>query len=186
MQATSLSFGRYSGVPLPDVPQNYLRWLAARDLNLELRVLVASELACRESSGRADIMRQLDLMYEYEWRGRAFAQSFEGKTADDREYRDLCKAYLDRAMLWDFSCWICGGEWEAADHVIPRSKRRFSGDRPWLDSPANFRPICHHCNSRKGHRPASWAKPEGAFHGVVGERIADAWGIIARRARRAA
>ena len=40
-------------------------------------------------------------------------------------------------------CYLCGKKWEAIDHVIPLAR----GGTNW---PANLRPICKSCNSRKG------------------------------------
>jgi 5-methylcytosine-specific restriction endonuclease McrA len=49
---------------------------------------------------------------------------------------------LDRIAYYGSSCWICKGPFEAVDHVKPISK----GGSNW---PANLRPICTSCNSRK-------------------------------------
>ncbi len=43
-------------------------------------------------------------------------------------------------------CWMCGGDFECVDHVKPLA----AGGK---DCPANFRPACGSCNSRKG---AKW------------------------------
>lgn len=61
-----------------------------------------------------------------------------------------------RVAYWGWRCWICGRPYEAIDHVIPIAK----GGTHW---PANLRPICSKCNSRK--RDRSWRlflKPENA------------------------
>ena len=50
-------------------------------------------------------------------------------------------------------CWICGKPFQAIDHVIPLSK----GGTNW---PANLRPICKRCNSRKRDR---WPWPPERF-----------------------
>lgn len=42
-------------------------------------------------------------------------------------------------------CWMCGAPYEAIDHVIPLSK----GGTNW---PANLRPACTSCNSKKKDR----------------------------------
>lgn len=42
-------------------------------------------------------------------------------------------------------CWMCGKPFKAIDHVIPLSK----GGTNW---PANLRPACTSCNSRKKDR----------------------------------
>lgn len=60
-----------------------------------------------------------------------------------------------RFAMWGGKCWICGVPAEARDHVKPLSK----GGR---HLPANIRPICHSCNSRKNARwpfPCSPAWP---------------------------
>lgn len=50
-----------------------------------------------------------------------------------------------RLELWGWSCWMCGTHYEAIDHVIPLS----NGGTNW---PANLRPACKECNSRKGSK----------------------------------
>jgi len=50
-----------------------------------------------------------------------------------------------RIAYWGWKCWLCGDPWEAIDHVIPISK----GGSNW---PANLRPACKSCNSRKGSK----------------------------------
>ena len=53
------------------------------------------------------------------------------------------------AARWEVygdTCYICGIPAEATDHVIPLA----AGGSNW---PANLRPICNQCNSRKG---ATW------------------------------
>jgi hypothetical protein len=47
-----------------------------------------------------------------------------------------------RMAYWGWRCYICGGEFEAVDHVKPLRR----GGSNW---PANLRPICRTCNSRK-------------------------------------
>jgi 5-methylcytosine-specific restriction endonuclease McrA len=42
-------------------------------------------------------------------------------------------------------CWICDAPYQAIDHVIPLSKGG-------TDYPANLRPICTSCNSRKNDK----------------------------------
>jgi 5-methylcytosine-specific restriction endonuclease McrA len=52
----------------------------------------------------------------------------------------------DRMAYWGNKCWMCGGNFEAVDHVIPIS----------LGGPhclSNLRPSCGSCNSAKGNRP---------------------------------
>lgn len=48
----------------------------------------------------------------------------------------------DRWAMWGDACYICGKPAEATDHVIPLA----AGGSNW---PANLRPICNLCNSRK-------------------------------------
>jgi 5-methylcytosine-specific restriction endonuclease McrA len=50
---------------------------------------------------------------------------------------------------WDYfggRCWICGGEANSIDHVIPLAR----GGSNW---PSNLRPACLVCNTRKGVQP---------------------------------
>lgn len=56
-----------------------------------------------------------------------------------------------RLSMWS-GCWLCGGEWEAVDHVKPLSR----GGAHCL---ANFRPACKPCNSWKHNKwqGAAWA-----------------------------
>ncbi len=48
----------------------------------------------------------------------------------------------ERVKMWGNLCWICKKPSECIDHVIPVSK----GGTGW---PANLRPACKSCNSRK-------------------------------------
>ena len=48
-----------------------------------------------------------------------------------------------RLALYGWRCYLCGAPWEHMDHVIPVAL----GGTNW---PANLRPICASCNSRKG------------------------------------
>jgi 5-methylcytosine-specific restriction endonuclease McrA len=52
---------------------------------------------------------------------------------------------LGRWAMWGDKCWLCGTSATATDHVKPIAK----GGSNW---PANLRPICKPCNSRKGAR----------------------------------
>lgn len=49
----------------------------------------------------------------------------------------------DRIAFYGGLCWMCGSEADTIDHVIPLAKR----GTEW---PANLRPACRQCNSRKG------------------------------------
>lgn len=51
----------------------------------------------------------------------------------------------DRIAFYGGRCWMCGDPATTVDHVIPL----FRGGTNW---PANLRPACKACNSRKGHR----------------------------------
>lgn len=46
--------------------------------------------------------------------------------------------------FWDKACYICGGQAESFDHVIPRSKGG-------ANNKTNMQPCCETCNSAKGH-----------------------------------
>jgi 5-methylcytosine-specific restriction endonuclease McrA len=60
------------------------------------------------------------------------------------------QAQLDaRIAYYGGCCWLCGCPWEAIDHVKPITK----GGTNW---PANLRPICNRCNSKKGKK---WPYP---------------------------
>lgn len=50
-----------------------------------------------------------------------------------------------RLTYYGYRCWMCGAPWEHMDHVIPIVR----GGSNW---PANLRPACQPCNSRKGAR----------------------------------
>lgn len=72
--------------------------------------------------------------------------------AERRRVRDLdAQGFFTQSQLeakiayWGWRCWLCGDPWEAIDHVIPISK----GGSNW---PANLRPACKSCNSRKGSK----------------------------------
>ena len=51
-----------------------------------------------------------------------------------------------RWAMWGNCCWICGNPANATDHVIALA----AGGAHW---PANLRPICSRCNSRKREFP---------------------------------
>lgn len=62
-----------------------------------------------------------------------------------------------RKEVWGNRCWICGGCATAIDHVIPLSR----GGSNW---PANLRPICTSCNSKKANRlPFAWPVTRAAL-----------------------
>lgn len=48
-----------------------------------------------------------------------------------------------RIAFYGHRCYLCGGSYDTIDHVIPVS----AGGTNW---PANLRPACRSCNSRKG------------------------------------
>lgn len=50
-----------------------------------------------------------------------------------------------RIAYYGHRCYLCGGAYESIDHVIPVSR----GGSNW---PANMRPACGRCNSRKRDR----------------------------------
>lgn len=50
-----------------------------------------------------------------------------------------------RVAFYGGRCWICGGEANSIDHVKPLAR----GGSKW---PANLRPACRSCNSKKGQR----------------------------------
>lgn len=50
-----------------------------------------------------------------------------------------------RVAFYGGLCWVCAAPYEAIDHIIPLTK----GGTEW---PANLRPICGSCNSRKHNR----------------------------------
>jgi 5-methylcytosine-specific restriction endonuclease McrA len=58
-----------------------------------------------------------------------------------------------RIAFYGERCWICGEPFQAIDHVIPLTK----GGTNW---PANLRPICKQCNSKK---QAQWPWPPDRF-----------------------
>jgi 5-methylcytosine-specific restriction endonuclease McrA len=57
-----------------------------------------------------------------------------------------------RWAMWGDRCWMCGDQATATDHV----KALVRGGSNW---PANLRPICQPCNSRKGSGPRSCRIP---------------------------
>ena len=52
-----LPFGKYKGVPLEDVPSEYLRWLLKIDLYPRTRGLVEDELAARRNGAHGPSLR---------------------------------------------------------------------------------------------------------------------------------
>lgn len=57
-----------------------------------------------------------------------------------------------KVTYWGGRCWICGGNWNAIDHVKPLAR----GGSHML---CNLRPICTGCNSKKGSK---WPIPTRA------------------------
>lgn len=53
----------------------------------------------------------------------------------------------NRIEMWGGLCYLCGSSYNSIDHVIPLSKGG-------TNFPANLRPICRKCNSRK--RDKDW------------------------------
>lgn len=52
---------------------------------------------------------------------------------------------MAKVAYWGSKCWLCGGAFQAVDHVKPLAK-------DGLNILANLRPICTSCNSRKRDR----------------------------------
>jgi 5-methylcytosine-specific restriction endonuclease McrA len=69
---------------------------------------------------------------------------------------------LNRIEVFGSRCWVCGNDWvsgrnrNAIDHVKPLN----SGGSNW---PANLRPICKSCNSRKNKKWPIATKPNFNF-----------------------
>jgi 5-methylcytosine-specific restriction endonuclease McrA len=78
------------------------------------------------------------------------------KKLDARVYEYSQEALDARIAYFGARCWMCHGAFSALDHVKPLSK----GGK---DCPANLRPACKSCNSKKG---AKW-------YGVKGLHIFD-------------
>lgn len=66
---------------------------------------------------------------------------------------------LARVAYFGARCYLCGGAYEAVDHVKPIA----AGGTHWS---ANLRPVCQTCNSRKA---AAW--PLSAVQDVMGGRV---------------
>ena len=54
-------------------------------------------------------------------------------------------ALWQRMAYFGHKCWMCGGSFEAVDHVIPLTKGG-------VECLANLRPACRSCNSRKHNK----------------------------------
>lgn len=94
----------------------------------------------------------------YHARTRAWERSHPERQAETQRRRrarklgtsvaSITPELLDAKLAyWGWTCWMCGGEPKAWDHVKPLSK----GGAHML---ANLRPACRSCNSVKGSR---WA-----------------------------
>ena len=64
------------------------------------------------------------------------------RAADGADYT-TSEHIAGRIEAWGFCCYLCGAAKEAVDHVIPLAE----GGSHW---PANLRPVCKSCNSKKG------------------------------------
>jgi 5-methylcytosine-specific restriction endonuclease McrA len=73
-----------------------------------------------------------------------YTQAFGVRRQRVRDAPGFCTAdqLAARAALWGWRCWVCRGPFDAVDHVKPI----VVGGSNW---PANLRPICQPCNSRK-------------------------------------
>jgi len=71
-------------------------------------------------------------------RRRAKRSSLEARAQGDATAEQLDA----RMAYYGYKCWVCGGPFEAVDHVKPLNK----GGSNW---PANLRPACTHCNCSK-------------------------------------
>jgi hypothetical protein len=50
-----------------------------------------------------------------------------------------------KVQYWGHKCWICGGSYEAIDHVKPLTKGG-------IHAVCNLRPVCNSCNSQKRNK----------------------------------
>lgn len=115
-----------------------------RDRHRELSLKWARENKLRISAGRPS------------WRQRnperhAAKQRMRSKrVAELTPYEFEHDKVVERLAFWGDKCWMCGGTANSVDHVKPLA----AGG---LNIPANLRPACKTCNSRKG---AKWFGPK--------------------------
>jgi len=135
------------------------RWLRYRQKNVERRA-AAYRKWVRDNPERARARnrrwaarhREKTRAKAKAWRmaNPARAQALWRASRSRRRAREQGAAgKTTRAKLqarWDYfggRCWICGGEADSIDHVIPLAR----GGSNW---PSNLRPACLACNTRKG------------------------------------
>ena len=104
--------------------------------------------ATRRSRSRQDPQKLRDSMKAWrdknpekwkliQWRRRALLKSASGTFTPEQ--------LTDRWTMWGNLCYLCGQPATTTDHVVPLAK----GGTNW---PANLRPCCGSCNSKKGSK----------------------------------
>lgn len=115
---------------------------AYREANRELTRKQKRESDYRVRNG---LLRQELTQEEWDYycRARRVLDEFKRR---HRDVRGTCTVEQLQARweVYGGLCWLCGEEADTVDHVIPLAL----GGTDW---PANLRPACRSCNSRKRH-----------------------------------
>lgn len=125
-----------------------LRYEGCYDCSPHKRLREAREAAerLRQDIERARLERERQWVIQVEIRKRFAGVQYRGRKRRAKGFDYTTADHIKaRCEMWGDRCYLCGAPMQAIDHVIPLAK----GGTHW---PANLRPICRTCNSKKRDR----------------------------------
>jgi 5-methylcytosine-specific restriction endonuclease McrA len=130
-------------------------WLSYREANAELIKAKATERRNANLEANRRYQREWSARHRYKvsgsWRSRNLDKAAAKQRVRNRRLAALTPFDISHAEVmakvayWGSKCWLCGGAFQAVDHVKPLAK-------DGLNILSNLRPICTSCNSRKRDR----------------------------------